>query len=209
MHPRIFQEFEKICSERSITGSVLEVGAIPSNDSLLSMKSLESATEKVGINLNGPHEFEDFRIHKGNANCMDCFEDERFEVVLCNAMLEHDKYFWKTVAEIKRVTKPGGLIVIGVPGYKYFKAEKKVSKFLRKVPLIKSLGSNQYLNLFFTATITFRIHNEPGDYYRFSPQVFKEVFFNEDIIDIEVYSIMLPPRIIGVGTKKHFPRATA
>ncbi len=125
MHPRIFQEFEKICSERSITGSVLEVGAIPSNDSLLSMKSLESATEKVGINLNGPHEFEDFRIYKGNANCMDCFEDERFEVVLCNAMLEHDKYFWKTVAEIKRVTKPGGLIVIGVPGYKYFKAEKK------------------------------------------------------------------------------------
>jgi ubiquinone/menaquinone biosynthesis C-methylase UbiE len=171
------------------------------------MKSLEGATEKVGINLNGPHEFKDFKIHKGNANSMDCFEDERFDVVLCNAMLEHDKHFWKTIAEIKRVTKPGGVIVIGTPGYKYFKAEK-VKSILRRIPLIRNLSSNQYFNLFFTATITFQVHDAPGDYYRFSSQTFKEVFF-EDMDDVEVRSIMLPPRIIGVGTKKYFSRATA
>ena len=74
MHPRVYQEFEKICSERDIRGSVLEVGAIPSNMSLLCMNSLESAAEKVGINLNGPHEFKDFKIHEGNANSMNCFE---------------------------------------------------------------------------------------------------------------------------------------
>lgn len=201
MHPRIYQEFEQICSKRHISGSVLEVGAIPSKMSLLCMKSLESATEKVGINLDGPHDFKDFRIHKGNANFMDCFEDNRFDVVLCNAMLEHDKHFWKTIAEIKRVTKPGGLIVIGTPGYKYLKIEK-VKSILRKIPLIRHLSSNQYLNLFFSATITFQIHAAPGDYYRFSPQAFKEVFF-EDIDDVEVRSVMLPPRIIGAGTKKH------
>ena len=207
MHLRVFQEFEKICSERNICKSILEVGATPSNMSLLCMKSLENATEKVGINLDGPHEFRDFKIHKGNANSMDCFKDERFDVVLCNAMLEHDKFFWKTIAEIKRVTKPGGLIVIGTPGYKYFKVER-VKSILRRMPLIRNLNSNQYLDLFFSATITFEIHDAPGDYFRFSPQAFKEVFF-EDMDDVQVRSIMVPPRIIGVGTKKHHPKFTA
>jgi SAM-dependent methyltransferase len=201
MHRRVYQEFEQICSERRISGFVLEVGAPPSNKSLLCMKSLERATEKVGINIDGPHEFKDFKIHKGNANSMDCFEDEKFDAVLCNAMLEHDKYFWKTIAEIKRVTKPGGLIVIGTPGYTCLKAEKIIKSFFKKIPLFRNLSSNQYLNLFFSATITFEIHAAPGDYYRFSPQTFREVFFI-DIDDVEVRSIMLPPRIIGVGTKR-------
>lgn len=200
MHNSVYQEFEKICSARTINGSVLEIGAVPSEKSLLFMKPLENATEKTGINLAGPHVYKDVRIDKVNANSMDCYEDEKFDVVLCNAMLEHDKYFWKTIAEIKRVTKPGGLIVIGTPGFKYFKLEN-VKSFLRKAPLIRLLKSNQYLNMFFTATITFQIHDAPGDYYRFSPQAFREVFF-EDMDDVEVYSVMLPPRIIGVGTKK-------
>ena len=207
MHRRIYEEFERICSERIITGSVLEIGAIPSKKSLLCMKSLENATEKVGINLDGPHEFMDFNIHQGNANSMDLFEDGRFDVVLCNAMLEHDKYFWNTIAEIKRVTKPGGIIVIGAPGYKYYKLEK-LKSVLRRIPLIRNLSTNQYLNLFFTATITFQIHDAPGDFYRFSPQAFKEVFL-EDLDNVEVHAIMLPPRIIGLGTKSHHSKPTA
>ena len=206
MHPRVYQEFEQICSEKNISGSILEVGAVPSSSSLLCMKSLENATERIGINLDGPHEFNNFKIHKGNANFMDCFEDEMFDVVLCNSVLEHDKYFWRTIAEIKRVTKIGGLIIIGTPGYKYLKAEE-IKLFLSKIPLIRNLYSHQYLNLLFRATITLQIHNHPGDYYRFSPQTFQEVFF-EDIDDVEIRSIMLPPRIIGVGTKKHNTKNT-
>ena len=104
MHPRVYEEFERICSDINVNGSVLEIGAVPSNQSLLCMKSLRNATEKIGININGPYEFMDFKIYKGNANSRESFEDRRFDVVLCNAMLEHDKYFWKTIAEIKRVT---------------------------------------------------------------------------------------------------------
>lgn len=207
MHPRIYQEFETICSERNINGCVLEIGALPSKTSLLCMKSLRNATKKVGVNLDGPHEFEDFTIKRQNANSMDCFEDESFDVVLCNAMLEHDKYFWKTIEEIKRVAKPGGLIVIGTPGYKYFKVEK-VKSILSKIPLIRRFNLNSYLNLFFRATITLQIHNYPGDYYRFSPQAFEDVFFDE-LNDVQIRSIMLPPRIIGIGTKKQTAKAIA
>jgi SAM-dependent methyltransferase len=199
MHPRVYEEYERIFSNLNITGSVLEIGAIPSRKSLLCMKSLNNVSERVGINLDGPHEFENFKIHKGNANSMDLFEDESFDVVLCNAMFEHDKYFWKTMAEIKRITKPGGIVVIGTPGYRYYKVEN-LKLLLRKAPLIQYLARNQYLNMFFTSTLTFQIHDAPGDYYRFSPQAFTEVFF-EDFKNVEVYSIMLPPRIIGLGIK--------
>jgi len=50
------------------------------------------------------------------------------------------------------------------------------------------------------ATITFEIHAAPGDYYRFSPQAFKEVLF-DGMDAVEVRTIMLPPRIIGAGIK--------
>ncbi|MGA9347921.1 MAG: methyltransferase domain-containing protein [Anaerolineae bacterium] len=200
MLPRVYREFERICTRRGVRGAVLEVGAIPSEQSLLCMKSLTNATEKIGINLDGPSEYRDFKILKGNANCLDCFEDDRFDAVLCNATLEHDKFFWKTVAEIRRVTRPAGLIVIGTPGYTYlpFETLKKSFRLLRRVPIVGNLLSHEYLNWLSISTITVQVHNAPGDYYRFSPQAFREVFF-EGMRDVEVYSVMFPPIIIGSG----------
>ena len=112
MHKRMYQAFERICAERNAGGAVLEIGARPSKRGLLAMKCLANATEKIGINLNPPAKFADFEIVQGNANDMSMFPDARFDTVLCNAMLEHDQFFWKTAAEIRRVTKPGGLIVL-------------------------------------------------------------------------------------------------
>jgi len=43
-----------------------------------------------------------------------------------------------------------------------------------------------------------RIHNWSGDYYRFSPQAYKDVIFDGMKV-VEVYSIMVPPRISGIG----------
>jgi SAM-dependent methyltransferase len=39
-----------------------------------------------------------------------------FDLVMCFDMLEHDNQFWVSVAEMKKVLKKGGLLVIGVPG---------------------------------------------------------------------------------------------
>jgi ubiquinone/menaquinone biosynthesis C-methylase UbiE len=199
MHQRVYQEFERICAERKISGSVLEVGAIPDEGSLLCMKSLAGATEKIGIDFLGPHEFRDFNIVQGNANSMDCFPNGRFDAVICNATFEHDKYFWKSIAEIKRVTKPGGLIVIGVPGFAHVKGER-LKGALGKMPLINRLRFHPYFNLLFTGTVTYQVHNFPGDYYRFSDQAMKEVIL-EGLEQIDVRQIMLPPRFIGSGVK--------
>lgn len=200
MHPKIFQEFEAICAPHNITGSVLEIGAIPSHMSLLGLNALKHATEKIGINLDGPYEFADFKILKGNGNHMDCFEDEKFDLVLCNATLEHDQYFWKTIAEIKRVTKKAGLVVIGVPGYQRTKMDRWQDK-AKTWPILNTLRHKQYLDIFFSSTVTFQVHNHPGDFYRFSDQAVREVFF-DGMEKVETRSVMLPPRIIGYGIKK-------
>jgi SAM-dependent methyltransferase len=199
MHPAIYREFERICTARGAGGRVLEIGAVPGESSLLCMKSLSGATEKVGINLDGPHRYQDFTILKGNANTMDCFEDGQFNTVLCNGVLEHDKFFWKTLREIRRVAAPGSLVVIGTPGYTRLPA---IPERVDKTLLLRALRKLRWLDFvpaIFRSTPTLEIHAAPGDYYRFSAQTFREVFF-EGMQAVEIRSVLVPPMLIGAGT---------
>jgi SAM-dependent methyltransferase len=200
--PRVYEEFERICTQRGVQGAVLEVGAIPSDQSLLCMQALSGATERIGINLDGPHEYRGFRILKGNANCMDCFVDNRFDAVLCNAVLEHDKHFWKAIAEMKRVTRPGGLIAIGAPAYGRLLPERdgRPRRVSRRHPIVRRAFSHGLLFCLSRGTLTVRVHNAPGDYYRFSAQAFREVFF-DGMHSVQVRSLMMPPILIGSGLK--------
>jgi SAM-dependent methyltransferase len=43
------------------------------------------------------------------------WEDGSFDVVVCNQVLEHLKNIWLAVAQIRRVLRPGGLLVVSVP----------------------------------------------------------------------------------------------
>ncbi len=198
MHPEVIAKFEEICAARGVGNSVLEVGAVAADDTLLCMQSVRSAQERIGLNLDGPHTYRGFQILRGDANDMRCFPADRFDTVLCNATLEHDKFFWRTLAEIRRVAKPGALIVIGVPGYTDF----NLPAYLRRVTRIPLLG--RYLQRRFvdlaSSTITLHIHNYPGDFYRFSPQAMEQVFL-EGLEKIEVCSVMTSPRIIGSAFK--------
>lgn len=215
MLPRAHQEFERICARRQVRGSVLEVGATPIRATLLCMKSLAHATERIGINLDGPWEFDGFRILQGNANDMSFFPDGRFDAVLCNATLEHDKYFWRTVAEIKRVTRPGGLIAIGTPGYGDLWGNGRLSRWMdslqqpsdhwslrqgRRV-LNGAISRLAVLRLLYWGTHTYRVHDAPGDYYRFSAQTYREVIL-DGLDEIEVRTILVPPIIVGAGIKR-------
>ena len=153
------------------------------------------------MNLDGPHWYRDFEILQANANDLSThprFRDDSFDLVLCNAVREHDRCFWKTVAEIKRVTRPGGLIGIGVPAYTTLPLERRFSKLAR---MFGRFGvPTRMLDPMQASTLTLRVHNYPGDYYRFSPQAVEEVFL-EGLVEKELHTLMLPPRVIGFGVK--------
>lgn len=200
MHPKVFREFQRICRERNAGGSVLEIGAVPSEDSLLCMRSLKDAAWKVGVNLEGPGSHNDFKILKADANNLSCFEDGTFDTVLTNATLEHDPFFWKSLAEIRRVTKPGGLVVIGVPGYLKLRMEKGLS-VLGRVPMLGPLMRLSFGPLL-ASTLTLGIHPYPQDFYRFSPTAVREVLL-EGMEEVELVSLLIPPRLIGAGRKAH------
>jgi SAM-dependent methyltransferase len=143
------------------------------------------------------------------------FTTNSFDCVLCNAVFEHDRYFWLTVAEIKRVTRPGGLIVLGAPGYgdrcliKFWTRKRTADEHPEgriRYPPHGCLGAvfGRVVALIYSAAVatpTLAIHDYPGDYYRFSVQAFEKVVL-DGLENVQVHSILFPPRIVGAGTKK-------
>lgn len=199
MSPEVSSIFSAILSECKLIGPVLEIGVTSDDDSLINLPCLNEIPVKVGVNL------EDFNSEKykfimASGNDLSQFESASFQIVLCNSVLEHDLFFWKTISEIKRVTASGGIIIIGVPGYR----DMGLGKFLFKSKLIRKLFriiSPSSLNEIIDAsTITLGEHFYPGDFYRFS-KFSVEKLFMADLLNIEIYEIMTPPRFIGFGVK--------
>ena len=153
---------------------VLEVGGVAGPKSLLDSPEVAFA-EKVVLNLAPIKEQAGITSVLGNANDMP-FEDESFDLVMTISTLEHDRNFWMSLAEMKRVLRPGGMLVIGVPG------------FVRDPE--RDRGRR---------TVTYKVHFA-FDYYRFSEQAVREVFF-DGMERVEVGSLLRPPRIVGHGFK--------
>jgi ubiquinone/menaquinone biosynthesis C-methylase UbiE len=154
----------------------------------------------MGLNLEG-NQTGQWPILQGNANDMNQFTDGQFRTVLCNAMLEHDRYFWKTIAEIDRVTASGGWIVIGVPGYRGMGLE---SYFPNRRSLFARFAAwfarGSVRDVFQAGAPTVGVHCYPGDYYRFSEQAVREVFM-DGLESVSVRTVMNPPRFISWGKK--------
>jgi len=197
MHPAVFAVFEEICRTRGIRGAVLEIGATPDDSTLLNLPSLAGAAEKIGINKTGGSRFKEFTILKADANDMICFPGQRFDAVLCNAVFEHDRFFWKTLAEIRRVVRTGGWVVIGTPGFRRLSFEPKLRRWLARLARFSGHPAGWPWQ---HSTLTLGVHNFPGDYYRFSEQTFREVFF-EGMKDVVIRTVLVPPRIIGAGIR--------
>jgi SAM-dependent methyltransferase len=189
MHPKIYACFEEILGRFSITGSVWEVGAVPTRESLLLSPLLASATKRVGINLDGGRSMRafapqldrlGFEMVCRDANHMSCFADGEFQVVLSSSTAEHDRSFWLTLQEMRRVLAAGGLMIVSVPGF------VRGIRFPR-MPLV---------------TYTHRVHEWPGDFYRFSEQACSEVFFADfERREQKVIMTGRVPYIITAGIK--------
>jgi SAM-dependent methyltransferase len=184
MDPQVKDTFCSILTASALRPRrALEVGGLMGPKSLLRCPSLQGV-ERYCLNLRPLDSLRGITAVEGNANDMSMFDDESFELVLSNATLEHDKHFWLSVAEMHRVLAPGGLLIIGAPGYVQDREHDRGK-----------------------ATDTYRVHFR-FDYYRFSAQAFEEVFL-AGLEDVEVQSIMRPPRIIGLGFKPGGDRSAA
>ena len=90
-----------------LTGSVLEVGSYDVNGNVRGL-----FPEYLGLDMReGPN----VDIVAEAAHLP--FISGVFDNVLCLEMIEHDKTFWLSIAEMKRVLKSGGALVITVPSY--------------------------------------------------------------------------------------------
>jgi len=199
LHPTVFSEFDRLCRARGAGGAVLEVGAVPSAESLLTLPALAGATSKVGVSLEPPSRFADFEIRRVAAGDLGGFADASFDTLLCNSVLEHDPRFWRTLSEMRRVARPGALVAIGVPGYgprRRSRTMRLLGTIGRLAPLRRSLGAWAGSRL--ASVPTLLIHRFPGDYYRFSEHAVREVLL-EGLEDVEVRRVYDPPRFVGSG----------
>jgi SAM-dependent methyltransferase len=202
MSPAVYEAFNAICHGEAITGPVLEVGAWPGPDSLLRLPALAGIRGRTGLNMEEFPSDGMIEMVVGNANRMDMFADETFGCVLCNATLEHDAKFWLTLTEIRRVTAPGGLIVIGVPGFRGMGPRHLAPPRSFVGRMIRVLASVTKHDALVAGTSTLGEHNFPGDYYRFTEQAVREVFL-ESLEDKQCRWVMTPPRVIGWARKPH------
>jgi SAM-dependent methyltransferase len=175
MNPHVKRAFRRAVRASGLyPARVLEVGGRTGSKSLLRCSELRGA-ELVCLNLDAQQSQGPVRFVRGNGNDMNMFESGSFDIVASNAMLEHDRRFWQSVGEMRRVLRPGGLLFIGVPGF---------------VPRQFDDG---------TATRTYRFHGS-FDYWRFSDLAVREEFF-DGFDDVHVTSILDPPRVVGHGRK--------
>jgi SAM-dependent methyltransferase len=196
VHPVVRAEIERVVRERAAGGDVLELGATPTDDTLLTLPALlRRARTRVGLGLGGGRGA-GFTILRGNANRMP-FAAGRFDTILSNSMLEHDGRFWLTLAELRRVARPGAVVILGVPAY----------VAARRSPALELLGRlgatrlpvlGRRLEVALASTPTLVVHDFPGDYYRFSAQAMREVLL-EGLREVAVTEVLSPPRLIGSG----------
>lgn len=120
------------------------------------------------------------------------FRSGAFSVVVSCAVLEHDAEFWRSLAEMRRVLEPGGLMVVMVPSY------GQASWWSRLEHLVRvALGPRWVRG---PRAATYPLHGQPQDFYRFSQACVRDVLLaGLDSVSTEV--LMAPPRCIGWGHK--------
>jgi ubiquinone/menaquinone biosynthesis C-methylase UbiE len=183
MSPKVFAAFARILTRRvraSKDCSVLEIGA--GAWTLLSAPALKEA-RKVALNMSAERTaglVEQAEVVVCNSNAMD-FPDESFDCVMSCSVIEHDRYFWRSLAEIRRVLKRGGLFVVGVPIYMTLPTDCRHT------------------------TLTFARHGcaYNADFYRFSEQAVREVLFEgyAAITDEVIVRRYPNPYMVAAGRK--------
>ena len=209
MHPGVYKRFQSLIASFPPPGNrVLEIGASfdPQHALLTAFQRLSPNFECTGVNLSVPASTSlPYRMVESNANEMSMFPDASFDAVVCNAVLEHDRFFWKTLEEVRRLLVPSGLFYVGVPGFPL--QHNLVQRLLIRLPTTRlrslpgvALLSEKALLTPLASTRTFMFHAHPDDFYRFSEQAVRRVFLDGlEVLHLEY--VLKPVRILAVARK--------
>ncbi|MBL8753582.1 MAG: class I SAM-dependent methyltransferase [Planctomycetes bacterium] len=183
MSPEVFARFEEIVTRRlpgTARRTALEVGA--GGWTLLSIPTFAHGP-RIALNLRFDRPTEQLRATRrvvANGNHLP-FADATFDCVLSCSALEHDRWFWRSTAEVLRVLRPGGYFVVGVPIYMTLPGDKDFT------------------------TVTYARHGLAynADYYRFSEQAVREVFFEgyAEVTDELIVRKQPNPYLVAAGRK--------
>jgi len=175
--------FLDVAARYGLQPPFLEIGVAPGSNCILAAEYF-AGKERHAVNLHEFKQEDGINFVKANSNDLsNVFRDGQFNTVISNAVLEHDRFFWLSIAEMHRVLAPGGHLVVSAPGF-----------IPRKQVRATVVGEDVEM-----ATITHDIHAVP-DYWRFSRWAFKHVFC-EGLQMLEIKVIMEIPRILAVAQK--------
>lgn len=140
-------------------------------------------------------------VRTGDANRMPEFADASFDAVITTSMFEHDRHFWRSLEEIRRVLAPGGRLYVEVPGY-----ASRISGRARYARALRNRLNRRRLHRAASSTVlsravstrTYPVHMEPHDYYRFSVFALEQVLL-DGLTALEVLEEMDPPRLLAVA----------
>lgn len=182
MSPKVYEAFRKLVHENKLAQvpdpKVIEIGA----GSVTLLDLFPETAERIALNPIISKELElrkDIQAVKGTSYSIPS-GDSSVDVVMSCSVLEHDKYFWKSLEEIKRVLKNGGVFIVGVPAY-------------QKLPWD-----------FMNTTFTYKRHGFAynADFYRFSEQCVRELLLeNFQNKSIQVVRRWPNPYIVASGVK--------
>jgi len=91
---------------------VLEVGSFNVNGTLKPTLKALGPSEYIGVDI---HAGSNVDIICPAERLVNCFGDESFDVIISTCTLEHVLDWRKAISNIKRVCKPGGMILLIVP----------------------------------------------------------------------------------------------
>jgi SAM-dependent methyltransferase len=164
------RQFVNICAETlPITEPIYEFGAlqVPDQVGFADLRPFFPGKEFYGADIrSGPGVDFILDLHKID------LPSESVGTVLCLETLEHVEFPWRAVAEMHRILRSDGILIM-------------------------------------SSVMNYPIHNNPSDYWRFTPEGFKSLLQPFAVAYVNYAGMSHFPRtVLGIGLKEAAPEAT-
>lgn len=188
LHNKIVAEYETLIRVHEVQAPILEI-MHGQQQSAITMSGILAGKECHAIGRGKSTAVGGVSFHQGNPNDMSAlFGDQCFSTVIWDRAIERDPFFWLTLAEIKRVLKPAGFLIVCAPGF------GKTNKFGLKITGAKG-------NVVPALTATRALDTQAADFWRASPQCMRKVILNDfDVREVKMSFFI--PHLFAVGQSR-------